>query len=290
MSNISYEARLKKRVLIDNIFKNIFRFTIIFLLFLLLWLIAGIAKDAIGWLDIDFILNYPSRYPEKSGIFPSLVSSIMLITLVALFSVLIGIGSAVYLEEYSNRDSLFYRIIDVSISNLSGVPSIIYGILGMSIFTYFIAFKASLLAGAVTLSLLVLPVIIVSSQEALKAVPSSLKEAAYGLGMSKWQVIKCVVLPYSLPGMVTGIILALSRAIGEGAPLIVVGAATVMTNTPNSLSSSFTALPIQIFYWTSQPKAEFQNLAAAASIVLIILLLTMNSIAIFIRNKYQQKY
>jgi phosphate transport system permease protein len=201
----------------------------------------------------------------------------------------IGIGAAVYLEEYANRKGLFYKIIDISISNLSGVPSIIYGILGLSIFSIIVVLKGTLLSGAITLSLLILPVVIVSSQEALKSVPTSLKEAAYGLGMSKWQMIVAVVIPYAMPGMLTGVILALSRAIGEGAPLIVIGAATFVNKLPSSLMSSFTALPIQVFYWSGLPKEEYQNVAAAGSVVLILLLLAFNSIAIILRNKFQKR-
>lgn len=284
------DLNLKRRKRKDKVFSVVFLSIIIILLLLLLWLIVGILIDGIPKLNLDFILNYPSRFVDKAGIFPGLVSSLYLIILVAIFSVIVGVGSALYLEEYASKSYRVVRIIDVSITNLSGVPAIIYGILGVSIFSYFTYFKASLLAGAVTLSLLVLPVIIVSSQEALKSVPSSLKQAAYGLGMSKWQVIKCVVLPYATPGILTGIILSLSRAIGEGAPLIVVGAATIMTSIPTQLSDPFTALPILIFYWAGQPKEEFQSVAAAASIVLIAVLILLNSIAILIRNKYQIDY
>lgn len=282
------QKQINKRKQKSLIFKHLSLLIIIILLIVLTWLLVSIIVDSIGWLNLDFLTRFPSRFPKKSGILPGLVGSLLLAILISLIAIPVGVASAIYLQEYSNRNSWFYRIFDLSISNLSGVPSIIYGILGLSIFSYFTYFKGSLLAGGVTLSLLVLPVIIVASQEALKAVPRSLKEGAYALGMSKWQVIVAVVLPYALPSILTGVILGVSRAIGEGAPLIVVGAATMMTKLPTSLSGSFTALPIQIFYWTSQPNEQFQHVAAAASVVLIILLLLMNSIAIFIRQKYQR--
>ncbi|MGL4383041.1 MAG: phosphate ABC transporter permease PstA, partial [Bacilli bacterium] len=224
-SNSNLKARLNK----DRFFKHLFKGVIILLMTILVWLIISLLIDGLPYLSWHFITSSISRHPQQAGVFQGLVGSLMLIVLVALFSMIIGIATALYLEEYANKKGILYRIIDLSISNLSGVPSIIYGILGLSLFSYFTFFKASLFAGALTLSLLVLPVIIVSSQEALKAVPSSLKEGAYGLAMSKWQVIVCVNLPYALPGILTGSILALSRAIGEGAPLIVVGAATIMS-------------------------------------------------------------
>ncbi len=283
------QKAIDRRKFKSLLFRRLSFMIIIILMLVLAWLIISILSDAWGWLTPNFLSSFPSRFPKKAGILPGLVGSILLALLISLIAIPIGMASAIYLQEYANNKSLFYRLFDLSISNLSGVPSIIYGILGLSIFSYFTFFKGSLLAGGVTLSLLVLPVIIVASQEALKSVPKSLKEGAYALGMSKWQVIVAVVFPYALPGMLTGIILAISRAIGEGAPLIVVGAATIMTKLPTSLSGSFTALPIQIFYWTSLANEDFQHVAAAASIVLIVLLLLLNGIAIFIRQKYQRQ-
>ncbi|GBU10876.1 phosphate ABC transporter, permease protein PstA [Erysipelotrichaceae bacterium] len=281
--------RIAKRNFKSNMFATFVLSVIILCFATLIWLITSIVIDAAGWIDWQFIMSFPSRFPEKSGVLPGLVGSLILTISISVIAVPIGVGSAIYLEEYANRKGLFYKIIDISISNLSGVPSIIYGILGLSLFSLITILKGTILAGAITLSLLILPVVIVSSQEALKAVPRSLKEAAYGLGMSKWQMIVAVVIPYALPGMLTGVILALSRAIGEGAPLIVIGAATFVNKLPSSLTSSFTALPIQVFYWSSLPKAEFQNVAAAGSIVLIAVLLLFNSIAIILRNKYQRR-
>lgn len=289
MDDLDYMQTLQKRNHFDNTFRLVVSGVVIFMFFILAWLLLGLIEDSIGWFNLDFILNFPSRFPHKAGIYPGLIGSMMMMVIVAILAITIGVGSAVYLEEYSNKHGLFYKVIDISISNLSGVPSIIYGILGLSIFSYLTFLKESLLSGAIVITLLVLPVIIVSSQEALKTVPSSLKEAAYGLGMDRWQVIKAVTLPYALPGILTGIILTLSRAIGQGAPLIVVGAATIITNIPSGLTSSYTVLPIQIYYWISQPNEQFQNVAAAGSILLLIILFLMNFAAIVIRNKYQRK-
>ncbi|MGL5043030.1 MAG: phosphate ABC transporter permease PstA [Culicoidibacterales bacterium] len=290
MVKVEYNKELIKRRNIKNaIFSGGVKGIIICCFIALIWLITSIIKDAAGWVDWQFLTGFPSRFPEKSGVLPGLVGSLILTIMISALAVPVGVGAAVYLEEYSNRKGLFYKIIDISISNLSGVPSIIYGILGLSIFSVITVLKGTLLSGAITLSLLILPVVIVSSQEALKSVPRSLKEAAYGLGMSKWQMIVAVVIPYAMPGILTGVILALSRAIGEGAPLIVIGAATFVNKLPGSLMSSFTALPIQVFYWSGLPQAEYQNVAAAGSIVLIALLLLFNSIAIILRNKFQKR-
>lgn len=283
------EEQIRKRNMKSTIFSYFVYGTIGLCFVALVWLISSVVVDAIGWLDWQFLTSFPSRFPERSGVLPGLIGSLLLTIMIAIIAVPIGIGSAIYLEEYANKKGMFYKIIDISISNLSGVPSIIYGILGLSVFSYFVVLKGTLISGAITLALLILPVVIVSSQEALKSVPKSLKEAGYGLGMSKWQMIVAVVVPYAMPGIMTGVILALSRAIGEGAPLIVVGAATFVNRLPSSLTSSFTALPIQVFYWSGLPKEEFQNVAAAGSIVLILVLLLFNSIAIVIRNKFQRK-
>ncbi len=290
MVKVEYDKkRINRRNMKDASFGVVVKAIIAICFIALTWLIVSIVKDAIGWVDWQFLTGFPSRFPEQAGVLPGLVGSLILTIMISIMAVPIGIGAAVYLEEYANRKGLFYKIIDISISNLSGVPSIIYGILGLSIFSIITVLKGTLLSGAITLSLLILPVVIVSSQEALKSVPTSLKEAAYGLGMSKWQMIVAVVIPYAMPGMLTGIILALSRAIGEGAPLIVIGAATFVNKLPSSLMSSFTALPIQVFYWSGLPKEEYQNVAAAGSVVLIVLLLVFNSIAIVLRNKFQKR-
>jgi phosphate transport system permease protein len=208
--------------------------------------------------------------------------------LTALFSFPTGVGAAIYLEEYAPKN-WFTRILQTNIANLAGVPSIVYGILGLAIFVRYFALGRSVIAGALTLALLILPVIIIASQEAVKAVPTSLREASYGVGATKWQTIRHHVLPVALPGILTGTILSLSRAIGETAPLIMIGALTFIAFPPRSPMDPFTVLPIQIFNWTAKPQAEFHELAAAAIIVLLVLLLVMNATAIFLRNRYQKR-
>ena len=193
------------------------------------------------------------------------------------------------MEQYLNKKSKWYHFLEVNISNLAGVPAIVYGLLGLTLFSRMHGLRGTILAGGITLSLMILPVIIVSSREAIKAVPKILIEAAYGLGMTKWQMIKAVIIPYAAPGMLTGVILALSRALGESAPLLVVGAAAMVTKDPTSVFSRYTAMPIQIFQWATNPKQEFQDLAASGIIVLLVFLLSANALAIMLRNKYQKE-
>ena len=193
------------------------------------------------------------------------------------------------MEQYLNKKSKWYHFLEVNISNLAGVPAIVYGLLGLTLFSRMHGLRGTILAGGITLSLMILPVIIVSSREAIKAVPKILIEAAYGLGMTKWQMIKAVIIPYAAPGMLTGVILALSRALGESAPLLVVGAAAMVTKDPSSIFSRYTAMPIQIFQWATNPKQEFQDLAASGIIVLLVFLLSANALAIILRNKYQKE-
>jgi phosphate transport system permease protein len=229
----------------------------------------------------------PSRFPERAGIRSAVLGSLWMMGLTALISVPLGVASAVYLEEYAQEGWLL-RIIQVNIANLAGVPSVIYGILGLAIFVRFAALGSSLLAGAMTLSLLILPIIIISTQEALRGVPSGIREAAFAVGATRWQVVWGHVLPAAAPGILTGVILALSRAIGETAPLIMVGAAGLVA-VPQSVMDPFTVLPIQIFNWTARPQDEFQGLAAAAIVVLMVLLLGMNLTAILLRNHFESK-
>ncbi|MDW7727393.1 MAG: phosphate ABC transporter permease PstA [Candidatus Methanoperedens sp.] len=254
------------------------------LLALLLWDAWDKGAD---WLSIKFLTSFPSRFPEEAGIKSALMGSIWLMVLTAIMSIPMGIGSAVYLEEYA-RKSILTQLIELNISNLAGVPSIVYGILGLALFVRGLNMERSLISGALTLTLLILPIIIISSREAIRAVPSSIRDASYALGATKWQTISYHVLPAAIPGILTGNILALSRAIGEAAPLLMIGALTFIAFTPESIFDPFTALPIQIFNWASRPQAEFQYLAAAAILVLLALLLTMNAAAIIIRNKYQK--
>lgn len=281
-------SNLKSRKLLSKVFEGFFFLAIAFGILMLVLLLTNVLKTGLGWLSLDFITSLPSRFPKKAGIYSALIGSIWVMGLTFLFSFPLGVGTAIYLEEYSDKKKWFNKMLQINIANLAGVPSIVYGILGLAVFVRLLAFERSILSGALTLALLILPVIIVSSQEALKAVPNELRHGSYALGVSKWLTITGVVLPYAMPGILTGTILAMSRAMGEAAPLIIVGAAGYIAFLPKSIMDSFTVLPIQIFNWTSRPQDEFQNIAAAGIIVLIALLLTANATAIFLRNKYEK--
>ena len=251
-------------------------------------LIYSVLHDGLGRLSWDFVTSYPSRRAAQAGIWPALVGSIWLITLTAAIALPLGVGAAVYLEEYGSR-SRIARLIEINITNLAAVPSIIYGLLGLGLFVRALGFERSVLAGASTLALLVLPVVILSTREALRTVPMSLREGSYALGATKWQTIWYQVLPVAVPGILTGLILALSRAIGETAPLITIGALTYVPFVPDSIWSPFTVLPIQIFNWVSRPQTDFAQNAAAGIIVLLALLLTMNATAIWLRDRFQKR-
>lgn len=300
-------------------------------------LLVAITKNAIGWLDWEFLTSFDSRRPKAAGILSGILGTCWVIGLTILFSVPIGVGAAIYLEEYGG-DTWLTRLIQVNLSNLAGVPSIVYGILGLTVFVRFfgffdhngfirrwtgwtaeglfwsehygaylipIPFGRTVIAGAMTLTLLILPVVIVASQEALRAVPPSLRHASLALGATRWQTIRSQVLPAALPGILTGVILAISRAIGETAPLVMLGAMTFVFFAPGNVDSlqfvaehpeglvkapfdTFTVLPIQIFNWVRQAKPEFKNVAAAGIVVLLIILLALNAIAILIRNRSQR--
>ena len=253
----------------------------------LLTLLVDVVVTGAPWLSGDFLTNYPSRFAERAGVKSALVGSLWMIGLTALIAVPVGVASAVYLEEYAPRH-WFFRLVQINIANLAGVPSVLYGILGLALFVRLLAFERSLLAGSLTMALLILPVIIIGTQEALRAVPSGVRESAFALGATRWQVIWSHLLPIAAPGILTGIILSLSRAIGETAPLIMIGALTFVAFLPESIMDAFTVLPIQIFNWTARPQAEFQELAAAGIIVLMVLLLTMNLSAILLRNRFEK--
>jgi phosphate transport system permease protein len=250
-------------------------------------LLYDVFHDGGPRLSWAFITGFPSRFAENAGIWHALVGSVYVIGLTAALTVPTGIGAAIYLEEYSSGGRLS-RIIEINISNLAGVPSIIYGLLGLGLFVRWMNLGSSVLAGSMTLALLVLPVVILSTREALRAVPKSLREGSYALGGTKWQTIWHQVLPSAVPGILTGLILAMSRAIGETAPLITLGALTYVAFTPESIWSPFTVLPIQIFNWVSRPQAAFAENAAAGIVVLLGLLLTMNAVAIVVRDRYQR--
>ncbi|SDY77492.1 phosphate ABC transporter permease PstA [Thermoactinomyces sp. DSM 45892] len=252
-------------------------------------LLYQIVADGVRWISWDFFTNFSSRFPSKAGVAAALIGSIWIILLTGPIAFFLGVGTALYLEEYTKK-SWFTRFIQVNIHNLAGVPSIVYGILGLAVFVQGLMLGQAVLAGVFTMSLLVLPIMVVSSQEAIRSVPQQMRNASYALGASKWQTISRVVIPTALPNILTGVILALSRAIGETAPLIVVGALTFVAFVPVSPMDPFTVLPIQIFNWTSRPQDDFRAIAAAGIMVLLVVLLTMNLLAVYLRNKYQKRY
>ncbi|NEX79680.1 phosphate ABC transporter permease PstA [Bacillus thermocopriae] len=285
----SINARMKIRVIVNLFAKIIFFAAMMFGLFILGVLLYRIVSQGIGYLDLQFLQSLPSRKPEQAGVYTALIGSVLLMAVVAPVSLLLGVATAIYLEEYA-KDNRFTAFIKVNISNLAGVPSIVFGLLGLTVFVRALALGTSVLAAGLTMSLLVLPIIIVAAQEALKAVPASLREASYAMGATKWQTIVRIVLPVAIPGILTGGILALSRAIGETAPLVVLGLPLFLAYLPKSIFDLFTVLPMQIYNWTGRPQEEFHSLAAAGIIVLLILLLFMNFLAVLIRNKFQKRY
>lgn len=250
-------------------------------------LLANVLKDGLLRLDWSFITSYPSRRAEAAGIIPGLIGTLLLVLLTALIAIPIGIGAAIYLEEYGRKNWLG-RIIEINIANLAGVPSIVYGLLGLGLFVRWMQLDRSLLAGALTMALLIMPVIIISTREAIKAVPQGIREASWAVGATRWQTIWHHLLPISFPSILTGIILAVSRAIGETAPMITIGALTYVTFLPATVHSPFTVLPIQIFNWVSRPQQAFHENAAAGIIVLLIFTLFLNSMAIILRNRFSK--
>lgn len=257
----------------------------------LAWLLVKIVKDGFSGLSLDFIINMPSAFASKAGIQSAIVGTLWLAMICTVFVVPTGVAAAIYLEKYADRRRWYNRVIEVNIQNLAAVPSIVYGILGLA---YLVRGPLDLgrtvLAGGLTLGLLVLPVVVIAAREAIRAVPPSIQEGAMGLGATKWQAIWHQVLPSAIPGIATGSILALSRAIGETAPLIMVGAATYIAFNPSGLNSPFTALPLQIYNWLANPQEDFKSLAASAIIVLMLILLVFNSVAIVIRNRFERKW
>ncbi|MFC7216340.1 phosphate ABC transporter permease PstA [Saliphagus sp. GCM10025334] len=251
-------------------------------------LLAYVAVDAIGWLDWQFLTSPPHPNPFEAGILPALVGSIALMLLIALVTFPLGVGAAIYLEEYAS-DGPLTTFIQINIANLAGVPSVVYGLLGLGLFVSLIGLGfGTLIVAAFTVALLILPIVIISAQEAIRAVPDSQRQASYGMGATKWQTIRNVVLPRAMPGILTGTILALGRAIGETAPLIMIGAPTTVFGVPNSLLSKVSAMPMQIYTWAQYPEAEFQyGVVAAGVVTLLVVLLSINSVAILIRNHYQ---
>jgi phosphate transport system permease protein len=258
---------------------------------LLATLMVDVLGDGLTRLDVDFLTSFASSFPKNAGIESALTGTLWLMAVCAGFIVPVGVATAVYLEEYADRDRWWNRFIEVNIQNLAAVPSIVYGILGLAFLVRGpLSLGRVVLAGGLTLALLVLPVVIIAGREAIRAVPASIREGSMALGATQWQTIWKQVLPSAIPGIATGVILALSRAIGETAPLILVGAASFVAFNPEGLSSGYTALPLQIFEWIQRPQTEFKLLAAAAILVLLALLLAMNALAIWLRNRYERKW
>ena len=288
MNDVAFDPRRKARDRRGRIFRRLCLAAVWFSGLTLVVLLVKVTADGVPWLSADFLKNYPSRIPARAGIRSAILGTLWMMGLTAAASFPLGVGASIYLEEYAPRN-WFTRLLQTNISNLAGVPSIVYGILGLTVFVRVFALGRSVLAGALTLALLILPVVIIASQEAIRAVPPSLREASYGLGATRWQTIRHHVLPVAFPGILTGTILSLSRAIGETAPLIMIGALTFIAFPPRSPLDPFTVLPIQIFNWAAKPQAEFHELAAAAIIVLLVILLLMNATAILLRNRYRQE-
>lgn len=251
-------------------------------------LFADMAIQGLARIDYDFLTNFPSRRASQAGILSAWVGTVLVMGVTALAAVPLGIAAGVYLEEYAPKNWLT-DIIEINITNLAGVPSIVYGLLALGLFVYEFGLGQSILSAGLTLALLILPLLIINSQEAIRAVPRSLRQASYGVGATKWQTIWHHVFPSALPGILTGNILAISRAIGETAPLVVVGASTFIVMDPNGPFAKFTTLPIQIYQWTARPQAEFRNIAAAAIIVLLVMLLSLNAAAVLLRNRYARR-
>jgi phosphate transport system permease protein len=287
-----FKASMAARYGFDRVFTVVVTAAALVGVVVLAVLLVDVARDGSGMLSLGFLTSFPSQiFPENGGIYPALVGSLWLLGLTFLISVPLGLGAAVYLEEYA-EDTRFNRIIEINISNLAGVPSVIYGLLGLGIFVQLLApvtGGGSVLSGALTLSLLILPVIIVATREALRAIPRAIREGGYALGATKWEVIRSHLLPMALPGALTGIILALSRAIGEAAPLLVVGVALYQTYATAGPLDGYMALPTQIYDWISRPQQIFQDSAAAGIVVIMAVLLVANSVAIVLRNKYQRR-
>lgn len=326
-SNIEYDRKLRIRHTISAVFEWVCFFCTWIGIFVLVVLLCAVVYKAWGWLDWQFLTSKNSTFPQKAGVMTSLWGTFWLMLFSSMFSIPVGVGAAIYLEEFA-KDHWTTRFIRLNIANLAGIPSIVYGLLGLTVFVHFfhlfegqpfhrviylgpymlnirLPFDRSVISGALTLGLMILPVIIIASQEALRAVPQSIRHAAYALGATKWQTIWYQVLPASLPGIMTGVILAVSRAIGETAPLIVVGSASFLMVPPGNISNitdviykfqgvldipyaSYTALPYDIYNWVKRPQSDFEHVAAAGILVLIVMLLVLNGLAIFIRSRFEK--
>ena len=281
--------RRRREVLMEWLFLVSAWVALLLTISVLLAILGKLFADGLTRINWQFLTSFPSRRPEEAGIFSAWVGTLYVMFLTAAIALPLGIGAAIYLEEFASRN-WFTHLVELNINNLAGIPAIIYGLLGLQVFVRWFRMGESVLAGACTLAIMSLPVIIVASREALRAVPVSIREAALALGATRWQTVRDHVLPLAIPGILTGTILALSRAIGEAAPLVTIGALTFVAFLPKSPLDPFTVLPIQAYNWVSRPQPEFHRNAAAALIVLLALLLLMNSIAIYLRNRYQQRW
>ena len=288
ITQTDFQRRMARRKWLGRAFHALCLLAILLAVAMLAALLVYITSKGWSRVNWDFLTSFPSRHPDQAGIQGALLGTIYVVSIAGVIAFSLGVGAAIYLEEYATRN-WFARVVQINIANLAGVPSIVYGILGLEIFVRSLGLGQSVLAGSLTLALLVLPIIIISAEEALRAVPRSIREGAYALGATRWQAIWRLVLPQAFPGILTGVILAVSRAIGETAPLIVMGALTFVPFAPESPFDRFSVLPIQIFNWTSRPQSEFHEVAAAGIIVLLILLLTMNAFAVFLRYKFQRR-
>lgn len=282
-------SKRRREIWMERVFLALAWFALLLTLSVLLAILGKLFADGLTRINLQFLTSFPSRRPEDAGIFSAWVGTIYVMVLTAVIALPLGVGAAIYLEEFASRN-WFTRLVELNINNLAGIPAIIYGLLGLQVFVRWFRMGESVLAGACTLAIMSLPVIIVASREALRSVPVSIREAALALGATKWQTVRDHVLPLAIPGILTGTILALSRAIGEAAPLVTIGALTFVAFLPKSPLDPFTVLPIQAYNWVSRPQPEFHRDAAAALIVLLVLLLLMNSIAIYLRNRYQRRW
>jgi phosphate transport system permease protein len=291
--NIKYSIRksksltLEHRYLKQKIGVTIIGGSIIIATIFLVFLLSNIISQGASGLSATFLTSFPSRFPSKAGIFPVITGSVYLMLLTLFFAAPLGVGAAIYLNEFA-KDTRYTRFVRRIIQNLAGVPSIVFGLMGLTIFVRLFNFGPSLLSGSLTLTIMVLPIVVVATEEALKSVPDSFREAARGVGSTKWQTVRHHVLPNAKPGILTGIILSLSRAIGETAPILFI-AAVFAKSVPSSIFDGFLALPMQIFHWTTMPQEEFHTLAASTIIVLLLILFAMNTIAIIIRHRAQAR-
>ncbi|APC49928.1 phosphate ABC transporter permease PstA [Virgibacillus halodenitrificans] len=291
IDQVDVRKRMNYRILKNSLFKALFLSAAMFGLIVLAILLVRVFSQGVNWIDMEFIASKLSTNADRAGIMGAILGTFWLMVVVIPATLIIGIGTAIYLELYAKKGRM-QALVQTNIANLAGVPSIVYGLLGLTVFVRAMDLGNIVLAGGLTLSLLVLPIVIVAAQEAIRSVPQHLSEASYGMGATKWQTVKNVVLPAALPSILTGSILAFSRAIGETAPLTVIGIPALLIPFPGGIMDTFTVLPMQIYYWTldSSLVAEYANLAAATIVVLLLMLFILNFIAVLIRNKFQKRY